>query len=138
MPDERLLVLGATNRPQDLDDAAIRRFPKRFYVPLPCVDTRLILINKTLMETRHTLSDNDLQYIARATNNCSSSDITALCCEASMGPLRCIENIQTLKPVDVPPVTLNHFKAALGVVRPSASTAAIVEIEKWSDKFGAR
>ena len=32
---ERVLVVGATNRPQELDEAARRRFVKRFYVPLP-------------------------------------------------------------------------------------------------------
>lgn len=33
--DERLLVIGATNRPQELDEAARRRFTKRLYIPLP-------------------------------------------------------------------------------------------------------
>ena len=33
--DERILVVGATNRPQDLDEAARRRLVKRLYVPLP-------------------------------------------------------------------------------------------------------
>lgn len=33
--DEKLLVIGATNRPQELDEAARRRFVKRLYIPLP-------------------------------------------------------------------------------------------------------
>lgn len=33
--EERLLVIGATNRPQELDEAARRRFVKRLYIPLP-------------------------------------------------------------------------------------------------------
>ncbi len=33
--EERILVVGATNRPQDLDEAARRRLVKRLYVPLP-------------------------------------------------------------------------------------------------------
>ena len=37
---ERIFVLGATNRPQDLDEAARRRFTKRIYVPLPDKGTR--------------------------------------------------------------------------------------------------
>lgn len=35
MGEERILVVGATNRPQDLDEAARRRLVKRLYVPLP-------------------------------------------------------------------------------------------------------
>lgn len=33
--EERLLIIGATNRPQELDEAARRRFVKRLYIPLP-------------------------------------------------------------------------------------------------------
>lgn len=33
--EERILVIGATNRPQELDEAARRRFVKRLYIPLP-------------------------------------------------------------------------------------------------------
>ena len=33
--DDRILVIGATNRPQELDEAARRRLVKRLYIPLP-------------------------------------------------------------------------------------------------------
>ena len=33
--DERILTIGATNRPQELDDAARRRFVKKLFIPLP-------------------------------------------------------------------------------------------------------
>ena len=38
--DGRVLLIGATNRPMDLDEAMRRRFSKRLYIPLPELDAR--------------------------------------------------------------------------------------------------
>jgi len=42
----RLLVLGATNLPWDLDPAIRRRFERRIYIPLPEFETRYGLFKK--------------------------------------------------------------------------------------------
>jgi len=42
--DERILIIGATNLPQELDDAVRRRFVKRLYIPLPNFEGRKQLI----------------------------------------------------------------------------------------------
>ena len=38
---DRVVLVGATNLPQELDKAVIRRFTKRLHIPLPCVEARL-------------------------------------------------------------------------------------------------
>ena len=46
--EEKILVVGATNRPQDLDEAARRRLVKRLYVPLPEAPARAHIIKHLL------------------------------------------------------------------------------------------
>ena len=44
----RILVIGATNRPMDLDEAALRRMTKRIYIGLPDPKARLGLIKRLM------------------------------------------------------------------------------------------
>ncbi|VDO39130.1 unnamed protein product [Onchocerca flexuosa] len=94
--DERILILGATNRPQELDSAVKRRFAKRLYIGLPCDDARVQMIQSLLSDQKHDLSDDDVRYIAKLTNGYSGADMKQLCSEAAMIPVRNIVDSSSL------------------------------------------
>lgn len=82
-----VIVMGATNRPQDLDKAIMRRMPAQFHVGLPNEDQRLKIVRLVLM-TEAVSDDVDLNRIAKLTNGFSGSDIRELCRNASVYRIR--------------------------------------------------
>lgn len=87
-PDERVLVMAATNRPQELDEAALRRFPKRVYVTLPDLQTRVTLLKRLLGKHSDPLTPDELYKTAVLTDGYSGSDLTGLAKDAALGPIR--------------------------------------------------
>lgn len=86
---DRVLVMAATNRPHELDEAALRRFPKRVYVALPDSETRVELLGKLLAKQGSpSLSGAELKRLAALTEGYSGSDLTALAKDAALGPIR--------------------------------------------------
>jgi SpoVK/Ycf46/Vps4 family AAA+-type ATPase len=65
---ERILLIGATNRPQELDDAARRRFVKRLYIPLPDEHGRQQIVRNLLRKDRHDLTDEEIISLAELTD----------------------------------------------------------------------
>ncbi|EHY59038.1 mitochondrial dynamin GTPase Msp1 [Exophiala dermatitidis] len=85
---QRILVLGATNRIQDIDDAILRRMPKKFPVSLPNTSQRLKILKIVLRDTKLDEEQLDLEYLARVMSGMSGSDIKEACREAAMIPVR--------------------------------------------------
>lgn len=83
----RIVVLGATNRMHDIDEAILRRMPKKFPVPLPGVQQRRRILQLVLGDTKRD-PDFDFEYIARVTSGMSGSDLKELCRDAAMMPMR--------------------------------------------------
>jgi spastin len=85
--DDRVLVMGATKRPQELDEAVLRRFIKWVYVSLPNEETRLLLLKNLLCKQGSPLTQKELAQLARMTDGYSRRDLTALAKDAALGPI---------------------------------------------------
>nr|CCA14306.1 fidgetinlike protein putative [Albugo laibachii Nc14] len=134
---DTILVVGATNRPQELDDAARRRFVKRLYIPLPSLEARLHIINRLLEDNKHALTDANKKTLAEKTKGYSGADVRSLCTEASMGPIRSCADIRTVDASNVRPINAQDFEEALRGVRSSVATSDLQFYKKWNDEFGS-
>lgn len=135
---DKILVMAATNRPTDLDEAALRRFPKRVYVTLPDFDTRLTLLSSLLQKHNSPLKDDELKALARYTDGYSGSDLTALARDAALEPIRGLD-LDQVKEMDlskVRQITMNDFQNSLKRIRKSVSPSSLKEFEKWSLEYG--
>uniref|UniRef100_A0A8C4NF48 Uncharacterized protein n=1 Tax=Eptatretus burgeri TaxID=7764 RepID=A0A8C4NF48_EPTBU len=86
--EEHVLVMGATNRPQELDDAVLRRFPKRIYVDMPDEEARKQILENLLIKHGGPLCAKDILQLSRMTTGYSGSDLTSLAKDAALGPIR--------------------------------------------------
>ncbi|KAL1210119.1 ATPase family AAA domain-containing protein FIGL1 [Cardamine amara subsp. amara] len=139
---EQILLIGATNRPQELDEAARRRLTKRLYIPLPSSEARAWIIQNLLQKDGlFTLSVDDMKIICNLTEGYSGSDMKNLVKDATMGPLReALKrgiDITNLTKDDMRLVTLQDFKDALQEVRPSVSPNELGIYDNWNNQFGS-
>ncbi|KAK6198581.1 P-loop containing nucleoside triphosphate hydrolase protein [Scheffersomyces amazonensis] len=136
--DNRVLILGATNLPWSIDEAARRRFVRRQYIPLPEGETRISQIKRLLKYQNNTLSDEDYNDLIKLTEGFSGSDITALAKDSAMGPLRELGEKLLLTPTEqIRPINRKDFENSLKYIRPSVSKEGLKEYEDWSEKFGS-
>lgn len=87
LENARVLVLAATNRPTELDEAILRRFTQTFEVGLPDQNGRAAILKSILKKAR--VEDGiDYNHIASLTTGYSGSDLLELCREAAYYPIR--------------------------------------------------
>ncbi|XP_076637783.1 spastin isoform X4 [Colletes latitarsis] len=137
-PEERVLVMAATNRPQELDEAALRRFSKRVYVTLPDLRTRIMLLKRLLAKHNDPLTQEELNEMALLTEGYSGSDLTGLAKDAALGPIRELnpDQVKELDLNSVRNITMQDFRDSLKRIRRSVSPASLAAYEKWSFEYG--
>lgn len=147
--DNRVIVIGSTNRPYDLDEAVLRRFPRRILVDLPDLETRREILEVTLAENRIDISVN-FTSIADLLDGYTGSDIKEVCREAvvqiSHEQARLLDSTTSsttisntmMKEQRLRPATLDDFEKAIGKLKKSVSTKGkeLIKVLDWNDEYG--
>ncbi len=136
--EDRILVVGATNRPQEIDEAARRRLAKRLYIPLPEAEARRQIVTNLMSREKSQLGADEMEKVVQGTEGFSGADMTQLCREAALGPIRsiCLSDIATISAEQVRPILNSDFQEALKTVRPSVSSKDLELYEEWNKTFG--
>ena len=162
----RVMLLAATNTPWDLDEAMRRRLEKRIYVPLPDEEGRLDFLKR---QTGRDGSGNgngsssataaspfankmavdasvDLAEIAALADGYSGADMSQLCRDAAMMPMRRliadkspmqIAEMKQRGALTIPATSREDFVAALAKVKPSVSQNELGKYVEWTKEFSS-
>ncbi|GLA21935.1 AAA-domain-containing protein [Aspergillus phoenicis ATCC 13157] len=146
---QRVVVLGATNRIGDIDEAILRRMPKKFPVALPPAAQRLRILSLILKDTKVDRDNFDLDYLVKGMAGMSGSDIKEACRDAAMVPVRELirqkkaagQQMTAVDPKEVRGLRTEDFFSRAGGVRvipPPAQLSNKANSEKeWSTESEA-
>ena len=139
----KVVVIGATNRPNSIDEALRRpgRFDREIEIGIPDRDGRHEIL---MIPTRGMplADDVDLDWLADKTHGYSGADLSALTKEAAMAALRRVLPDVDLEAEEIPrevlnkiSVTKDDFKSALRDMQPSTMREVLIEKPnvKWED-----
>ncbi|XP_072994780.1 uncharacterized protein [Typha latifolia] len=161
---ERILVLAATNRPFDLDEAIIRRFERRIMVGLPTLESRESIL-RTLLSKEDVEGELDYKELATMTEGYSGSDLKNLCVTAAYRPVRELIQKERQKELErrqnaekreiageasqssevgneqkitLRPLNMEDLRQAKNQVAASFATEGCVmnELKQWNDLYG--
>ncbi|PYH44837.1 ATP-binding protein [Aspergillus saccharolyticus JOP 1030-1] len=146
MNDLSAFIMVATNRPFDLDDAVLRRLPRRLLVDLPTEKDRLAIL-KIHLKDEHLDSSVDLAELARRTPLYSGSDLKNLSVAAALACVREENELaaqhQGAEPYQYPArrtLTWKHFERGMEEISASISEdmASLSAIRKFDEQYGDR
>ena len=139
----KVVVIGATNRPNSIDEALRRpgRFDREIEIGIPDRDGRLEILE---IHTRGMplADDVDLKWLADKTHGYAGADLSALTKEAAMAALRRVLPDVDLEAEEIPrevlnsiSVTADDFKAAIRDMQPSTMREVLIEKPnvRWED-----
>ncbi|WVQ98285.1 transitional endoplasmic reticulum ATPase [Kwoniella sp. CBS 9459] len=153
---KNVFIIGATNRPDQIDSALLRpgRLDQLIYIPLPDETSRLSILQATLRKSP-IAPGVDLSFLAKSTAGFSGADLTEICQRAAKLAIRASIEADIRKERerkekaeaeggdvdlmdaendedDVPAITVEHFEEAMRFARRSVSDADIRRYEMFS------
>ena len=140
--EDKILLIAATNKPWDLDDAMVSRFQRKVYVPLPDKASRKRIFEIHLKGC--VLHDITFEKLAEMSEGYSGRDIANVCREAVMFMVR-EQNpkLQELTPAQIENYAMNYrsltnedFKEAFGKIKSSVNPETIKKYEEWGKELG--
>ena len=135
-----LLVLGATNRPWDIDMAMLSRFEKKVYVPLPDLTARVGIFKIHTAGINMALTEEDFIELGVRSEGYSGRDISNVCREVIMLPIRELDMGGLLENTDqevvVRDINLKDFTKTLKKVKPMTTGSSLQQYEQWAEEFG--
>jgi transitional endoplasmic reticulum ATPase len=86
---KNVFIIGATNRPDQIDPALLRpgRLDQLIYIPLPDLPSRVSILNATLKKSP-VAPDVDITFLAKSTEGFSGADLTEICQRAAKLAIR--------------------------------------------------
>ncbi len=135
---DHIVVLGATNRPWDLDAAFRRRFERRILVPMPEFEARVRIFE---IHTRgvEMAPDVDFNLLGEQTKGYAGSDIALICREASLQPIRELDASGAIRDKEVMarPVSLQDFLDGIQNIRSVVSPEERAKYIEWDKTHGS-
>lgn len=83
----RVMVLAATNRPSELDEAILRRLPQAFEIGMPDRKERAQIL-KVILKGEKVEENIDFDYLAGLCEGFTGSDLLEVCKQAAYFPIR--------------------------------------------------
>ncbi|MEM4717532.1 MAG: AAA family ATPase [Desulfurococcaceae archaeon] len=131
-----LFVIGATNKPWNLDIGFVRRFERRIYVPPPTLEVRKQLFQHytKLLSERYIIESIDYNKLAELTEGYSSADIVSIIKEVQNNIVEEI-NEKGLRPMDRK-ITTDDFTEVIKKHKPSIDQKLLDVYREWNKQYG--
>ncbi|KAL7752298.1 hypothetical protein RI367_002344 [Sorochytrium milnesiophthora] len=133
--NQGIIVMGSTNRPFDLDEAVLRRMPRRILIDLPDAKSRQEILQILLSDDK-LANDVSLSALAERTEMYSGSDLKNLCLAAALTSAR--EYVK--QPEGERLLCQRHFDDAFRSVLPSLERngGIMKQLRDWDAVYGTR